>query len=491
MFRDVTGERGAGLPDPVVVPLAEVLVGLCAEANPLSVHHPAVKGVFEGAREAALAAVDPGNAVKNHVRLEDEVLHVGGREYDLSRYEHVYVGGIGKASVQMAKALEDILGDGITEGVVNTSYGSTRGIELSRIKINEVAHQAPDQAGVDGSKEILDLAKKAGEGDLFLFVVSGGGSDTFLSPVEPDVNVYAKFIKDLKGIIGDIKKVNCVRKHVDVVKGGQLAREISPADSATLILSDVKDDPLSIIASGPTVPDESSFTEAKAIIDEMEAKGGFVPASIREHIEKGARAEIPDTPKEGDPIFGRNQNVLVGNNRMALDAAKQNLEGNGFGVELIPEPVSGDVNEFANTLTQKADALSQTITKPTVILAGGEVTVAVNKDSTGAGGRGSTLALCMAQRMEGRSDRAFMTFGTDGVDFYAGHGGAMVDGNTILEIQDLGMPLDDRVVYGDSYPPLDRLGVSILCEPTGTNVMDVYMMVVMPKRPAQLQPSSI
>jgi len=447
----------------------------------LSVHSSVLREVFLATRDAALKAVDPVNAVKNHVRLEGEILRIGGRTYDLRNYENVYVAGIGKASVQMAQGLQEVLVDRITEGVVNTSYGSSRTVRLDRIRINEVAHQAPDQAGVDGSKEIIALAQKAGERDLFLFVVSGGGSDTFLAPVEPDIEVYKRFISDLKKIIGRIDLINCVRKKVDTVKGGQLARLIFPADGAVLILSDVKGDPLSIIASDPTAPDDSTFPDAARVLEMMDAESGFVPASVREQVRKGVAGEIPETPKEGNPIFSKTQNLLVGNNSMALEAARERLVRGGLGVEVMPEPVDGEADAFADTLVARAEELSKTITKPTVILAGGEVKFRVNPDSTGQGGRGSTLALAVAKRISGTGNIAFMAFGTDGVDYYAGHGGAMSDGSTIKEIAGAGILLDDRVVYGDSYVPLDKINASILCEPTGTNVMDVYMMVVMPR----------
>src|SRR5919109_2313977 len=275
-----------------------------------------VKQLREDAREifaAGIAAVDPVEAVKRHLYRTGDVLHVVDRPYDLSKYRHVYVVGAGKASARMAHALEEILDESIDHGVVIVKYGySTR---TKRVHIVEAGHPLPDASGVEGTKQIIDILGDCDKDDLVFFLISGGGSALLPCPADgltlEDKRGTTQILLDCGATIHEI---NAVRKHISKVKGGRLARLAYPATVVGLILSDVIGDSLEGIASGPTVPDKSTFADCLKIIDRYGLRLKISPG-VRAFLERGARSGIEETPKEADPAFEKVQNVLVGSNR--------------------------------------------------------------------------------------------------------------------------------------------------------------------------------
>src|ERR1035441_5691427 len=315
--------------------------------------------------KAALAAADPVDAVLRHLRSRD-----------FSRFQHIYVVGAGKAGASMAMAAERALGRRITAGLVNVKYGATA--KLRRIELNPCGHPLPDEAGVAGSTRIAQIAAQAGEGDLVLCLISGGGSALLPLPAEPIALEEKQATTQLLLACGaTIHEFNCVRKHLSRIKGGQLARLAAPAAVEALLLSDVIGDDLDVIGSGPTAPDGSTFADAFAILEKF-ALVERVPASVRGRIERGVRGELPETPKAGDPLFRRVRNVLVGNNRLALDAAARRAREMGFRTLVLSSEIQGETREVARMHAAIARELvhsGQPIKPPACIITGGETTV--------------------------------------------------------------------------------------------------------------------
>ena len=283
---------------------------------------------------AALAAADPVDAVLRHLRSRD-----------FSRYRHIYVVGAGKAGASMALAAERALGRRIAAGLVNVKYGCVA--KLRRIELNPCGHPLPDEPGVAGSARIAEIAAQAGPDDLLLCLISGGASALLPLPAPPITLAEKQATTQLLLACGaTIHDFNCVRKHLSRIKGGQLARLAAPAAVESLLLSDVVGDDLDVIGSGPTAPDASTFADALAILEKF-ALVDRVPASVRQRLESGACGEVPETPKPGDPLFRGVRNVLVGNNRLALDAAARRARALGFRTLVLASEIQGETREIA------------------------------------------------------------------------------------------------------------------------------------------------
>jgi hydroxypyruvate reductase len=261
---------------------------------------------------AGLEAVEPGSAVKNYCRVEGDRFYVGDQVYNLSKYNQLFVIGAGKASAPMAAAIEDMVGERITRGIINVKYGHTA--ELEHVKLIEAGHPVPDENGEAGSRAILSLANDAGKDDLVLCLMSGGGS-ALLPLAAEGLTLKDKqdTIKVLLACGATIHEINAIRKHTSSIKGGRLARTVYPATLISLILSDVVGDDLDVIASGPTVPDSSTIVDCMEIFKKYNILNKL-PDTVVRHIEAGISGKVDETPKIGDPAFGNVNNLIVGSN---------------------------------------------------------------------------------------------------------------------------------------------------------------------------------
>ena len=265
--------------------------------------------------EQAVNAADPKLLIKAKMRVENNQLKVEGCMFDLRKFKNVYVVGGGKAGGKMAQAMEEILGNHIAAGVVNIPYGTSQ--ETKVIELNEARHPVPDEAGVVGSLRIMAIAEQAKENDLVICLISGGGSSLMPLPregisLEDKQAITSALLKSGAAIT----EINAVRKHLSAFKGGWLAKKAYPATLLNLVLSDVMGDPLDSIASGPTVPDKSTFSDAKKILE----KYGLwtkVPVSIRKIFSEGERGLLQETPKPDDIVFEKVHSLVIGNNRTA------------------------------------------------------------------------------------------------------------------------------------------------------------------------------
>jgi len=412
--------------------------------------------------KAALAAADPVEPVLRHLRRRD-----------FSRFRNIYVVGAGKAGASMAMAAERALGRRIAAGLVNVKYGATA--KLRRIELNPCGHPLPDEAGVAGSTRIAQIAAQAGEGDLVLCLISGGASALLPLPAEPVTLAEKQAATQLLLACGaTIHEFNCVRKHLSRIKGGQLARLAAPAAVEALLLSDVIGDDLDVIGSGPTAPDGSTFADAFAILQKF-ALVERVPASVRERIERGVRGELPETPKAGEPLFRRVRNVLVGNNRLALDAAAKRARQLGFRTLVLSSGIQGETREIARmhaAIAREIVSTSRPVKAPACIVTGGETTVTLHGD--GLGGRNQEFVLAAALEIAGLENVVVLSAGTDGSDGPTDAAGAIADGDTLRRNPDARRYLERN----DSYHYFQPLHDLVITGPTNTNVMDVRILLV-------------
>ncbi len=427
--------------------------------------------------EAAVRAVDPGEAIRRHLVREGVRLHVGLQTLDLAGVRRIVVVGCGKAAAPMAAAVEEVLVDRISRGVVVAKYGHLHPTRL--IRVHEAGHPVPDDAGITGARAILDQVRSLGPEDLVLVLISGGGSALTPAPVE-GITLAEKqaLTKVLLACGADIREMNTLRKHISRLKGGQLARAAQPARVASLILSDIVGDPLDAIASGPTVPDPTTYADALGILDKYRIRGE-VPGTIRSRLEAGARGELPETPKPDDPLFSRVQNLIVGSNIQALEAARSEAHALGLTPMILSSSVEGETREIARmhaALAREMRTSGNPLKPPACLISGGETTVTLR--GSGKGGRNQEFVLAAALDFAGLPDTVILSAGTDGTDGPTDAAGAIADGETCTRALALGLNPRAALDGNDAYPFFQRLGDLILTGPTNTNVMDVRLVLV-------------
>ncbi len=433
---------------------------------------------------AGLAAVEPGAAVRHNLTVDEgrRVLKVADQEYSLDSIERIFVVGAGKAGTPMALAVADILGERLTAGVLTVKYGHNSSEPLpARLNIYEAGHPVLDEAGIQATTRITNLLADLTERDLVLALISGGGSALLEQPV---VGVTLADMQAVTGALlkcgATINQLNAIRKHLSRVKGGQLARLVAPARLVGLLLSDVVGSPLDVIGSGPTVPDTSTLQEAYGIIEGLGLLStGQVPPSILSHFQRGLAGEVSETPKPGDPIFERVQNVVVADNRVAAQAALAKAAKLGFNTLLLSTFIEGEAREVARVLAgvaREIQATGQPIARPACILAGGETTVTIRGE--GLGGRNQELGLAAALAIEGLTDVMIVALATDGSDGPTDASGAIAEGDTVRLARQKGLDPADYLRRNDAYHFFEAAGGLVKTGPTHTNVNDLTMILV-------------
>jgi hydroxypyruvate reductase len=427
--------------------------------------------------QAALKAVDPGEAILRYVKPTDDGLQIGENRFEFADYDRILVVGAGKAGAPMAKALEDLLGDRVADGVIVVKEG--HGLPLNHVRIHEASHPVPDDRGIRGAEDIIALVKEAGERDLVLCVISGGGSALLVAPVEGVTLADKQEVTRLLLACGaDIHEINTVRKHLSRAKGGGLARFAYPATVVSLILSDVVGDDLNVIASGPAVPDTSTFADARKVFNKYDI-WQHLPESVQSRIQQGLNGDVADTPKSGDDVFLNCYSELVGTNIHALVAAGHEARRKGYEPLILSSTVEGEAREVVKMFTAFAREIrnsSHPVPAPACILCGGETTVTIRGD--GKGGRNQEFALASAMIIDGMQNIVVLSGGTDGTDGPTDAAGAIADGRTVTRARERGLDPLESLKRNDAYhffQPLDDL---IMTGPTRTNVSDVYMILI-------------
>ena len=429
---------------------------------------------------AALQAVDPAQAVRNALRREGSRLRLGDREFDLDRYRRVLVVGAGKASAPMARATEEILGDRIEAGLVNVKYGYTD--QTRRIRLHEAGHPVPDQSGLEGTREIVRLLEGAGEGDLVLCLISGGGSALMILP-EDEITLqdYQALTNDLLRSGATINQINTIRKHIERVKGGRLAQIAAPAEIVTVVLSDVIGNPLDFIASGPTVPDTTTYADALAVLEQFDLLDR-APRAVVDWLRRGARGEIPETPKPGDPLFATVTTAVIGSNDIAAEAALAEAQRLGFTTHLLTTYLEGEAREMGKLAAALAKELvhrGRPARPPACLILGGETTVTVR--GSGKGGRNQEIALSAALAMAGVERALIAALATDGSDGPTAAAGGFADGQTLRRAEAKGLDARAALANNDSYTLLREVGDLLVTGPTNTNVNDLLFVFAFPR----------
>ncbi len=434
--------------------------------------------VVTGILAAAISAVDPANAVAKCLQRDDNHLEIGTQSYDLKAIQRILLIGFGKASLPMGQAAADILGEKFTKGILITkSHHPSLAIDNPQLSIANASHPVPDESGVEGAQKIIHLLKETSAEDLVIFLISGGGSALLTAPV-PEVSLHdlQMLNKALLSCGADIDEINTLRKHVSQVKGGNLARLACPAQMVSLILSDVIGDPLDVIASGPTVPDPTTYTEAIDIIESYNLTRD-IPSSILAHLWRGASGEVPETPKENDTIFECTHDIVVGNNHQAAQAALEKAQEEGFNTLLLTTRLKGEAREIGPALAaiaRQVDATGDPIPRPACIIAGGETTVTVHGD--GPGGRNQELALSAVEELANLEDALLIALATDGDDGPTNAAGAVVSGHTLDQATRRGLNPAEFLARNAAYDFFDPLGDLLKPGPTMTNVNDLTFL---------------
>ena len=419
---------------------------------------------------ASINAVEPGAAVQSFAQRDGNRLIINKQVYELDEIERIHILGVGKAAPGMANALAALLPDRSTRGLIITKHAPD--VSPAGFEVVLGGHPVPDQGSLDAGQKALDLASGLTERDLFICLISGGGSALMSAPLPgltlPDMQALTSALLDCGARIDEI---NTLRRHLDSVKGGSLARLANPARVVSLILSDVVGNPLHAIASGPTAPDPSTREDALNILEEYALKEKVPPTIIN------TLKNAPETPKPDDALFEHVQNVIVGSNLLAAQAGLAQAETEGFTPYLLRTDLQGEARESARelcTTLRWARQRGEPVAPPFCIVAGGETTVTIR--GSGRGGRNTELALSAVTELANLPDVMLVTLATDGEDGPTDSAGAVVTGESFRRASAAGLQPVASLNNNDSYPFFEHLGDLLHPRPSGTNVNDLTFL---------------
>ena len=423
-----------------------------------------------------LAAADPKVCIPRCCKLEQNIFKVNNMAYDLDKFEQIIIIGTGKAGASMACAMEEILQERITAGIIIVKYDHVE--TLKKITLVEAGHPVPDSNGVAGAQKLLKMAWKADEKTLVLCLISGGGSALMSLPAHGlTLEDKQKTTERLLGCGATIHEINTIRKHLSRIKGGLLAKAVYPAPMICLVLSDVVGDDLDTIASGPAVADRGTFAQCLGIIETYGIKQDL-PAAVLKHFEKGLQGRIPETPKKGNPVFQNVFHTIIASNINVLLEAKKAAEHLGYNCQVLSSMIEGETIDVAAVHTAIAREILTTgypKKPPACILSGGETTVTIK--GSGKGGRNQEFTLASALRIKGLEHTVILSAGTDGTDGPTDAAGAIADHTTVQRAMDLGMKPELFLKENNAYPFFDRISDLFKTGPTHTNVMDLRIIL--------------
>lgn len=423
--------------------------------------------------QAGVRAVAPDEALK-------EAFAQNPALKNLYAIDRIFVVGAGKGAAPMAQALEEILKDKISGGVVVVKDGHA--LPLRHLTMLTASHPSPNAAGEEASRRILETAASLGPEDTLICLVTGGASA--LTPAPAHGLTLADLQETTNLLLASgapIEKINALRKHLSGFGGGQLVRAANGATVIALIVSDVIGDDLTTIASGPTTPDPTTFADCLAIVKEYDLEKKL-PPKVMEVLTRGEAGQIPETPKPGDAIFNKTTNILIASNAQALSACAAKAASLGFEPRLWPEPMWGEAREIAHTLANEAIAISQNLAskeKGVCLLAGGESTVTLK--GKGKGGRNQEMALACALELTAHPNICALFGGTDGTDGPTDAAGGFVfydSADRMGGVENASAFLSDNA----SNAALAKAGDLLVTGPTLTNVMDLAIFLIMPRQ---------
>jgi glycerate 2-kinase len=430
---------------------------------------------------AAIDSVNPETAVKNICSVSGDKLtvssHNESRSYNLTQYRRIFVVGAGKATALMAKAIENLLVEKITDGIICVKYNHT--VPLTKIKTIEASHPVPDNNGIQASKEIKNLLYSAQSTDLVISLISGGGSSLLPLPVD-DITLEEK-IKTTNALLNcgaSIHEINAVRKHISLTKGGQLARTAYPATVINIMISDVVGDDVDVIASGPFVPDTSTYEQALLVLKKYNLISQ-IPLNVLNHLNAGSSNNREETPKINDVYFDTVFNTIALSNYTSLLYAKEKAESLGYNTIILSSFLEGDTTEsvlFHTAIAREIQSSGNPVQTPACILSGGENTVKIK--GSGKGGRNTEFALRSAEILKNHSNIIAASVASDGTDGPTDAAGAIVDCDTWNNAISNNIEIEDYMNNNDSYTFFERTTSLIKTGPTNTNVMDIHILLI-------------
>ncbi len=412
----------------------------------------------------ALDSVNPYNAVKRV--FEDGKVVFEAESIDTSGFENIYVVGFGKASVGMAQAVCDFVN--VTKGVIASNDSSVK-LTCDKIEVIVGGHPIPNNRSIQGAEKITEIVKKCSENDLLIVLISGGGSALLCKP-----RVSLEGLQETTNLLlksgANINEINTIRKHLSHVKGGQLV-QLAKGVVVSLVISDIVDDPLEFISSGPTSPDSTTFSDAKKILEKY-FLWKRVPLEVRKVIEDGIKGSILETPKKDDPVFNNVYNFIIANNEIACKTAVEKAKNLGYKTILLTTSLTGEAKYAGNVLIDKVKNHPKS---QTVFVSGGETVVTIKGE--GRGGRNQELVLGCVERIAD-SDIVIASFATDGIDGKSDAAGAIADGFTFSRACEKELHPNKFLEENNSYDFFSELNDLFITGPSGTNVMDIQLIVV-------------
>ena len=438
-------------------------------------------------QQAALLAADPAHAVAQHLQRDGPILTVGERRYDLDAAARLFLLSVGKASLRMTAALLTCLGSWgeqkLVSGLIVLPDALLSAAHTWRpagvpLRFIGAGHPLPTADSLLAGQAAVALLRQATPADLVFCLMSGGGSALLTLPA-PGLSLHDLQVATqlLLRSGATIHELNAVRKHLDLVKGGGLAQAANAAPLISLILSDVPGDPLDVIASGPTAPDPTTFADAWAVSERTQTLAQM-PLAVRQRLQAGRRGDLPETLKPEAARALPVQHVVVGSNRLAVEAAALAAAAHGFAPLILSTRLEGEAREVGRVLAAMAGEVvryERPQRRPACLLAGGETTVTVR--GAGRGGRSQELALAAVPALAGLPI-GLLSFGTDGIDGPTDAAGAWVDGATLSRAQALGLDPLAALAHNDAYPFFAALEDLVITGPTGTNVNDVVVILI-------------
>lgn len=432
--------------------------------------------VSEQIFRAGVQSVLPGEMIRRYVSMKDGLLFISNLRFSLKEINVIYVIGAGKASALMAKEVESILGDIISEGHIVVKYGHS--CDLKRIKVSEAAHPIPDENGLIATRKVVEIAHKATEKDLVICLLSGGGSALLIDCPE---GITLFDIITLNNLLlksgADIREMNTVRKHLSDIKGGGLSGAVYPGILISLILSDVTGDPLDIIASGPSVPDPTTYEDAMTVLRKYKLLKA-VPVSITRYLKKRITESHSNAACTINNCFTTTHNFIIGSNKKALQAAYLKAIEFKLTTIIVTDQLKGNLVAEAENIIDTATRIQDdcNIRKPVCLLYGGETTLVVKKN--GLGGRNQHLALYSSLLLRRKKGITLLSAGTDGNDGPTDAAGAVVDFKTSEDAVALNLDIETYLEQCNSFHFFDQAGGHVITGPTLTNVMDLIVVIV-------------
>jgi glycerate-2-kinase len=422
----------------------------------------------------ALTAANPHHLVEEAIKVTEHTLQLANTELPLADINGIYIIGAGKATGRMAEATEELLKDHIFGGLIVVPENTTAAYTLSQISIREGGHPEPTQSSIDATQHLLDFIDQIPNDALILSLFSGGGSALLAAPTPPltltDLQHTTNHLMQ-SGL--PIEQLNTVRKHLSQVKGGHLASHIHPRQHWGLLLSDVPGDQLNLIASGPTLPDSTSFSDVVQIFD-THALWDRLPTSVKDHITAGTEGKLKDTPKPNDPIFNRSTHHLIGSNQLACQAILEQAQHEHFTSRILTTDCQGEARQVGDHLGALAKKLTQE-PSPQVLIVGSETTVTIRHE--GKGGRNTELLAAALIHLEGKEGLVIASIATDGIDGPTDAAGAIADSLSTTRAKALNISPSQLLETNNTYTLFHTLEDLIITGLTHTNVRDVTVIL--------------